>query len=52
MALIRAIASRDEQKASRLLDASPGLAQQVAEARLESQQARSENKLRNYLPGT
>jgi len=31
MALIRAIASRDEQKASRLLDASPGLAQQVAE---------------------
>jgi len=27
-------------------------AQQVAEARLESQQARSENKLRNYLPGT
>src|SRR5882724_9041850 len=31
MTLIRAIASRDEQKASRLLDASPGLAQQAAE---------------------
>ena len=30
MTLIRAIASRDEQKASRLLDASPGLAQQVS----------------------
>src|SRR6266852_9760849 len=27
-------------------------AQQVAEARLESQQARSENKRRNYLPGS
>jgi len=27
-------------------------AQQVAEARLESQQTRLENKLRNYLPGT
>jgi len=32
MTLLRAIASGDEQKASRLLDASPGLAQQVAEA--------------------
>jgi ankyrin repeat protein len=31
MTLLRAIASRDEQKASRLLDASPGLAQQAAE---------------------
>ena len=31
MTLIRAIASRDEQKASRLLDASPGLARQTAE---------------------
>jgi ankyrin repeat protein len=31
MTLIRAIAARDEQKASRLLEASPGLAQQVAE---------------------
>lgn len=31
MTLLRAIASRDEQKASRLLDASPGLARQVAE---------------------
>jgi ankyrin repeat protein len=31
MTLLRAIGSRDEQKASRLLDASPGLAQQVAE---------------------
>ena len=30
MTLIRAIASRDEQKASRLLDASPGLARQVS----------------------
>jgi ankyrin repeat protein len=31
MTLLRAIALRDEEKASRLLDASPGLAQQVAE---------------------
>jgi hypothetical protein len=31
MTLLRAIASRDQQEASRLLDASPGLAQQVAE---------------------
>ena len=31
MTLLRAIASRDEQEASRLLDASPGLARQVAE---------------------
>jgi ankyrin repeat protein len=31
MTLLRAIASRDQQGASRLLDASPGLAQQVSE---------------------
>jgi ankyrin repeat protein len=31
MTLLRAISSRDEQKASRLLDASPGLARQVAD---------------------
>ncbi len=31
MTLLRAIASRDQQRASRLLDASPGLAQQVSE---------------------
>ncbi|HEV8486649.1 MAG TPA: hypothetical protein VGV87_24095 [Blastocatellia bacterium] len=31
MTLLRAIASRDQQKVARLLDASPGLAQQIAE---------------------